>query len=233
MNKSILIQCRLSSSRFPEKMLAGIADYSLVEYVYHRCRESKIADKIAIITSDDVSDNQLYELCINKGIPVFRGDLNNVLKRYIDASDFFNAKLICRVCGDSPFVDITAIDEMLAKCELESNIDYMVTKNSLNGFTSEVFHKKTLKQIQSKNLTQADREHVTQYIRQNKKDFVVKEVDLNMNPDDLSGFSLTVDYPADLIIANKVANYLHGFNFTSHQVIDAIRMEYKHDLHST
>ena len=35
-----------------------------------------------------------------------------MLQRYIDASEFFELDVVCRVCGDSPFIDIKYTDDM-------------------------------------------------------------------------------------------------------------------------
>ena len=111
--KGILIQSRLSSSRLPKKMLMDIGGYKLVEFVYKRAILSTQSDMVAIITSTHRSDDELYEFCKAKNIPVFRGSLDNVLERYIEASDFFELDIVVRVCGDSPFVDVDYIDEQL------------------------------------------------------------------------------------------------------------------------
>jgi len=222
MSKAILIQSRLSSSRFPEKMLNPLGDMTLVEYVYHRCRQSKKADEVMIITSIEKSDDKLYKLCIDKGIPVFRGDLNDVLKRYISAGEFLETDTICRVCGDSPFVDINAIDSEFEAMEIYDNLDYIATKNSLNGFMSETFALDLLQKVYNYDLTNDDREHVTKYIRDNISKFDTNEIDLGTRPKNLETFTLTVDYEKDLEIAEKIVQELDGFDFTSIDVLSIL-----------
>src|SRR5574344_61029 len=112
MKKAILIQATLSSTRFPNKVMCELNSYSLIEYIYTRCKQTKIANQVIVITSIDSTDDPLYNLCIQKQISVFRGNLHDVLYRYIDAAEFHKIDVICRVCGDSPFVDIEAIDKM-------------------------------------------------------------------------------------------------------------------------
>jgi len=148
--KGILIQSRLSSSRLPKKMLMNLGEFKLVEFVYRRCLLSKESDICAVITSTDSSDDELYNFCIKKDIPIFRGSLNNVLQRYVDASEFFGLDLICRVCGDSPFVDTKYIDEMFADL-INNNIDYIgFDKDTIiHGLDSEVFKFNILKGLNS------------------------------------------------------------------------------------
>lgn len=222
LNKAILIQARLSSSRFPKKMIRKLGDITLVEYVYHRCLKSKIADQVIVITSTDASDDELYSLCNEKKIPVCRGSLNNVLKRYIQCAVDVKAAVICRVCGDSPFVDVDAIDESLKFFDTDETLDYVSTENSLNGFMSEVIRLDMLKQIHSYPLSDSDKEHVTKYIRENSEKFSTKFLNLDLNPVLLKDYTLTIDYENDLKIANTIIDQLDGFSFKSSDIIDIL-----------
>lgn len=222
MKKCILIQSRLSSTRFPKKMLSQLGDYKLVEYVYNRCKESKVADEVMVITSSQESDNELYEYCLLKDIAVFRGDLDNVFKRYLDAAQVNNIDVICRVCGDSPFVDVDAIDKMFI--ELSNNkLEYIAPINVLNGFMSEVFTLDLLQKVYNFELTKEDKEHVTKYVRDNKNRFKTKELNLNLRDKNLEKYTLTVDYPNELEIAQNIASNLKDFSFKSKDVINILK----------
>jgi spore coat polysaccharide biosynthesis protein SpsF (cytidylyltransferase family) len=228
--KDILIQARLSSSRFPQKMLANLEDYKLVEYVYKRCKQSKVADNVMIITSIEKSDDELYNFCLKQNIPIFRGDLNNVLKRYLNASQKYNIDIVCRVCGDSPFVDVDAIDKMFKDIE-KKQLDYIHTTNILNGFMSEVFTLALLKKVYSMPLTLEDKEHVTKYIRDNISEYKTSELDLNLKDKKLEKYTLTIDYTKDLEIANLIAKRLGRFDFKSNDVINILKdMEDENEL---
>ena len=221
--KSILIQARLSSSRFPRKMLEKIGNITLLEYVYNRCKLSKESNDVIVITSDEQTDDELYKLCGEKNIPVFRGSLDNVLKRYIDASHKYDLDVVCRVCGDSPFVDVEAIDKMFSEFKNDDSLEYMSTANSLNGFMSEVVTLELLEKIYTKNLTNEDMEHVTKFICDNLNKFNTKKLDLNLRPKELESFALTVDYPKDILIAQSISKKLNNIAFTSNDVVDILK----------
>ncbi len=223
MRKVILIQARLSSSRFPKKMLHQLNGISLIEYVYNRCKQSNRADDVVVITSIEKSDDELFELCKSKNIAVYRGDLNNVLKRYIGASEFFDVDVICRVCGDSPFVDIEAIDKMFLQFNDVATLDYMQTKNTLNGFMSEVFTLNLLKKIYNADLSVEDKEHVTKYLRDNMSNFNTKELILDLRPEELAKFTLTIDYLDDIFIAEKIIRHLINYEFKSNDIIEILK----------
>jgi spore coat polysaccharide biosynthesis protein SpsF len=215
----ILIQARMSSTRFPGKMLQKLGSSTLVEYVYKRCVTSSEAETVCIVTSEDKTDDALHRLCLEKKIPVCRGDLHNVLKRYITCAEALKASVICRVCGDSPFVDIEAIDEGFKHLKGNPQLEYLYTDNILNGFMSEVFTLEVLKRVHTLDLSESDKEHVTKYMRDNINEFYTECLNLELRPKGLSDYTLTIDYEADLKLAQEINTHLKGFNFKSDDII--------------
>jgi len=222
LNKGILIQARLSSSRYPGKMLDKVGDVTLLEYVFNRCSASRLADKVIVITSKNISDDAICDLCSDKGIPFFRGELDNVLKRYVDAANYNEIDVVSRVCGDSPFVDVEAVDQMFSLFSGGVMYDYVSVSNAINGFISEVFLLEVLEKVMEEKLTDDDKEHVTRYIVNNKKKFRTKSLDLGLNPKEMTAYTLTVDYPRDIVVANRVAEQLNGFCYSSIDVVNAL-----------
>ena len=223
-HKAILIQARLTSSRFPNKMLAEIEGYPLCERVYRRCVGSQNADNVIVLTSDELSDDKLANMCLDKNIPVYRGSLNNVLDRFVSAANLFNVDYVIRVCGDSPFVDIDILDYILSSDELMTEYDYISLCNCLNGFLFEIVKTDILKNISnSSDLSEADREHVTKYIRDRSDSFKCLFVEANLRPKELEHYTLTVDYPADMEITERICKDLKGFDFKSSDVLEILQ----------
>lgn len=224
MRKGILIQARLSSSRFPGKMLKELGGVPLVQYVFNRCKMSSQADFIGVVTSIEQSDDCLYLYCVNNKIPVFRGSLNNVLDRYIQAAKHFKCDFVCRVCGDSPFVDIYYIDKLLRA--LVDNNDYLAVKGGFNGFLSEVVSLAILMKIQSLTSSPEDLEHVTKYIRNHLEmfDHQIFDMDLKVLDKKLQDITLTIDYEQDLELANLIVDKgLHGYDFLSEEAVAVLK----------
>lgn len=218
----ILIQARLSSSRLPGKMLMNLGGIALVEYVYKRCLQSEEVDCVAVITSTEKSDNELVDFCRKKKIPVFRGPLNNVLQRYVDASLFFSVDTVVRVCGDSPFVDIYLLDNLLRE-KVNYEYDFVSIENTLDGFLFEIVTVNTLNLIRDASLLDEDLEHVTLYIKKNLTKFQCKFYDADLRPTKLKRTSLTIDTIDDLILANRIIEKgISGVDFTSQEVIDVL-----------
>lgn len=205
MRKTVLIQARLSSVRFPNKMLSPLGGMPLVEFVYRRCGNSAGTDAVAVITSEDKSDDPIFDHCVKNKMEVYRGPLNNVLERYIRAAEYYNSGIICRVCGDSPFVDTELMDKMFEVIE-EKDLDYVspVKGTFIAGLDSEIITLKALKKSLDNGASGEELEHVTLYIKNNIGDFRTESIDAKLRPDKLRDVSLTVDYPKDLVLCNKI-----------------------------
>lgn len=230
LNTGILIQARMSSARFPGKMLNKLGDFPLVEFVYRRCLESKKADMVAVITSTDPSDDKLYNHCVEQGLNVYRGDLENVLLRYTEGAEHFKLDTVVRVCGDSPFVDVEKIDEMLSLFERE-NLDYMNFDKTtiLWGLDSEIVKTSLLKEISTKELLPEDKEHVTLFIKKTIDQYKTKSLKLHHSEKQVNEIKLTVDYPKDLELCQKLLKHFahKKFKFTSVDIDDALSKELK------
>lgn len=205
-------------------MLKTIGGIPLVEFIYKRCILSNVSNLVSVITSDEESDDELFEYCNRHNIEAFRGSLNNVLHRYVKAAEFYNSSVICRVCGDSPFVDTQLIDEMFQLCEREQ-LDYVAPdkRKCIAGLDSEVITLSALKKSMANYTSDNEIEHVTVYIRNKPKDFRIKFVDADLKPNNLKDFVLTVDYPDDLLLCNKIIDFTgNNFNFSSKDILLAM-----------
>lgn len=220
----IIIQARMSSERFPGKMMSCIYKKTpLLDYVYRRVKVSSI-EHILVATSDDKSDDRLYRYCVKTGIPVFRGSLYNVLKRYIQAAEHIGVKYIVRVCGDTPFVDISLL-ELLAKTLIRDHLDYVSVdkKTCASGFYSEAISLKALKKSAAMTKDKENVEHVTKYIIDNKDKFLTKFTEVDLNPRFMRDFRLTIDYPNDMYTARAIIEKLPDrFCFTSKELLAVV-----------
>jgi len=182
----------------------------LVEYVYRRCLTAENAKITAVLTSTEHSDDPLADHCIKANIPVFRGNLDNVLHRYIEASDHYGVDHVCRVCGDSPFVDTGMIDSMFHDMAI-SGPDYISPAGCIDGFFSEIIRKKALKKVKELTDNSDDLEHVTQFIRNNPNIFKIKTTDIT-NGQYESKVSITIDTAKDLQYCRKIVSLLRKYH---------------------
>lgn len=220
----IIMQARMSSKRFQGKMLSLIGGLPLVEYLYERSKQRRLKN-VFIATSTDFSDNALYDFCVLKNIPVFRGDLDNVMARYINAAGWSGAKNIVRICADTPFVDFSLAAALFGYLKT-GNADYVsFTKETcLPCFYSEAFTLEALRKAALLTRENEDMEHVTRFFIRNPGLFSIRWIDSDLNPEFARNFRLTIDYPEDMDRANAVIKELKDkFSFTSNEVLGVIR----------
>lgn len=221
----IVIQARMSSKRFPKKMLALINDMPLIKYVYKRCQTAGIS-KVIVATSTDSSDDALYEYCCNQNIDVVRGDLENVLDRFVSVSKSLNIDYVVRVCGDTPFVDTEGIRELVTML-IKQKLDYCGYDRQCSHtcFYSEAMTFDALQKSLELTKVREDQEHVTKYILDHLDDFKVELIKPTLFVKSMESKRLTVDYPEDVFLVDQVARGLESeFSFSAQDVVQSFNL---------
>jgi spore coat polysaccharide biosynthesis protein SpsF len=161
-----ILQARMSSSRLPGKVLKQINNKPILKYEVDRVLKSKKIDKLVIATSINKEDDEIEKFANSIGVDCYRGDLNNVLKRYYECALKYNADTIIRITGDCPVIAPDVIDNIMDLFE-KSKVDYIsntLERTFPDGLDVEVFSFTTLKKIYFKATDKDDLEHVTRYI---------------------------------------------------------------------
>ncbi|HYX06099.1 MAG TPA: glycosyltransferase family protein [Bacteroidales bacterium] len=210
-----IIQARQSSSRFPNKVIKNILRKPLIVRLIEQISYSKRLDKIIVATSTEKSDDTLYNVCKTNNIECYRGELDNVLKRYIDAADYYNIDTVIRITGDNPLIDPELIDNMISLFESKNELDYINNVHkygSVHGSGCELIKFTCLKSSYQIIKDQKDKdeylEHVTLFIRKNPDKF---NIHMFVPPENLCRpeISYSVDYPEDLQVIKYIYNKLY------------------------
>ena len=223
-----IIQARMSSKRLPGKVLMKIGDKTLIDRTIDSAMIAKNIDKVYVATSEDESDDVLYEHLVKKNVSVFRGSLNDVFSRYyeIALSEKQNYKNIVRLTGDCPLIDPKVIDETIIE-HFKNNNDYTSTGLSKSyplGQAVEVIKVETLLNLKKEQLEKEDLEHVTRYIWKRPNEFVCgSKVYINKNFPNCSELRLTVDQIEDFELIKtiiKSLNYQNEKNVSLEKIIE-------------
>ena len=194
-NKTIaIIQARLTSTRFPNKILQKIENQTLIQILVNRLLLSKKVDQVIVAIPNNKENRSIKKYI--KGIKFFLGNENNVLDRYFKTAKKFKATTIVRICGDCPFIDPKVIDQILTIYD-KKKYDYIsntIKPTFPDGLDVEAFSFKVLKEAWVKAKSNYDKEHVTTYILKNKR---FKKFNY-MYKKDLSRIRLTIDEKIDL-----------------------------------
>lgn len=164
-----LIVCRYSSSRLPGKILYKINNKSVIDYIYERVNLVFPRDNIVICTSSDESDLPIIKHCKDSKYLFYRGDLQNVAKRFLECSMHYGFDYSVRINGDNIFVDSLVLSKMK---DISVDNDFDLITNVPNrtfpiGMSIEILRTQFLSEIISLIKNSEDKEHVTKYIYDN------------------------------------------------------------------
>ena len=215
LNKNIffILQIRTGSTRLPGKMLMPFFNGKTIpEIIIDRLIINGVAtENIVIATTNSSQDDKLVELLKHKECKIYRGDENNVLKRFIDAATQFKTEFFFRICADNPFLNFKYIAEIIKSIDLgktdyashylENNIPAIKTHF---GLFCEYTNLKTLKIIAALTNSTTDLEHVTPFIYEHAELFNIQKLQI---PDLLTKnkwLRLTIDTQEDFEMAQTV-----------------------------
>lgn len=205
--KIAIVQARLSSTRLPNKVLKNILTKPLIQHVIDRLNESQLIDQVVIATTTEDEDNLIVKWCQKNKVPFFRGDRDDVLSRFYFCAKENQASDIIRVTSDNPLTDPKIIDKTI-EYYLEGDLDYCsnnLEKSYPHGLDVEVFNFGSLEKSHNESSDPVHREHVTQYIRQNKDLFNISAI---KHSKDLSHIRVTMDENEDFQLIEIVMSLL-------------------------
>lgn len=209
---ALVIQARMSSSRFPEKVLSPLCGTPMLLWTINYCL--KVNLPLFVLTSTDESDDQLIGMLEKNYVSYYRGSLDNVVSRYLSFMEEHQVKKVVRISGDSPLINpdvifkVIAQDQELADADLTTNV---FPRSFPRGQSVEVIPRKSLELLRNRSLSELDIEHVTSYFYANYKEFKINNLH---NTKDLSYINLSVDSKEDLLRVNKFMA-LKSLNYSS------------------
>ena len=206
-----ILQARVSSSRLPGKVLKPLLGEPMLLRQIERLRDVHQIDQLLVATSREASDDAIEALCITNGIACFRGDLNDVLERFHQATQTFAPEHIVRLTADCPLTDPALIDEVIA-FYLAGDYDYVsncVEASYPDGLDVEIFRASCLDEASREARLPSQREHVTPFIHQQAERY---KVGVYRNAMDLSHLRWTVDEPKDFELVSMIYDALYRKN---------------------
>lgn len=204
-----IIFSRFDSRRLPGKALVDINGRSLLGRVLDRTKKINILDEIIIATTERAVDNVIAGFAKAEGIKCFRGNLNDVVLRAIEACNEYKLDGFVRVCGDRPFFDPFVINCLIQEY-IEKRLDLATTTGAEPlppGLTGEVVSLAALKDIAPK-LGAYDKEHVTTFFYRNPEIFKIRALPASAYIQPGNKIRLVVDDKRDLERARWIASHI-------------------------
>jgi glutamate-1-semialdehyde 2,1-aminomutase len=214
-----IVQARMNSVRFPNKVMKKINNVPIIEILLKRLNKSKLINQIILATSTDKSNKILVNHVESLGFSCIEGSDSNVLNRYVQAAKKTEADIVVRITGDCPLVDPDLVDECIRGFQ-ESKVDYYSNTSPPtfpDGLDVEVIKFTALMKAAQESNKPSHKEHVTLYIRESNKFSKLNY----FNNEDLSSLRWTVDDPVDFDVILKIFNYFKtNIYFSWREVLD-------------
>ena len=191
-----VVLARTDSSRLPGKVLTPVLGRPVVGYVFERAAKASGLRGLALATTDRPADDELARYAASLGVPVFRGDVDDVAGRVLACAEDLGVDYALRLNGDSPFLDPHLIEQGLEL--LAENPDVVTSvrgKTFPYGVSVEIVRVAALAQAHQL-MTPDEREHVTAHFYRNADRYRISE--LTSPAPELAAARMVVDNEDDL-----------------------------------
>ena len=185
----------MSSTRLPGKVLLSLGTGTVLSNVVARCAKIGVDEICCAVPEGPLHDAVAAE-ARRSGARVVRGSDADVLDRFAQAAEQCSAGEILRVTADCPLIDPALCGEIIG-LRRKANADY--ASNNMppgfpHGLDAEAFTAEVLARAAKAARSDADREHVTPWLR---RDPTVSRVNLPGPGGGAIEQRWTLDYPAD------------------------------------
>src|SRR4051795_7145095 len=109
----IVVQARMSSARFPGKVLASLHGTPILAHVLQRVALAAPLADVLVATSDQRSDDPVAAYAPTLGVDVVRGPLDDVLERFRMCARQRGVAWIGRGSADSTMLDPAVLGRVL------------------------------------------------------------------------------------------------------------------------
>jgi len=202
-----IIQARMTSTRYPGKMLAPFLGKPLLAHVVKRLRASYASPPVILATSDEAADDPLALYGQSLGIPVVRGPRDDVVGRFVLALQAHPCEAFFRVCGDSPLL-LPHLFNAAVSLYQNGMIDVVTNifpRTFPVGMSVELVRSATFLAAAEGIVDANDREHVTRFFYNNPEQFKICNIqcdgpydpDLKLAVDELGDMQRLTAWLAD------------------------------------
>ena len=172
---TLVIQARIGSTRFPNKIISDLSGAPLIERILQRVKKVKKIGKIIIATTKKREDDILVGIAKSNRVEIFRGSENDLVDRYYQAVKDKNVDHILRLPADNPIPDPLEYNRLInyhlkTDNDFSSNICNFMRNGYPDGFGVEIFTINSLKKIWRNEKRKKFREHIALNFYNYKKD---------------------------------------------------------------
>ena len=206
-----LIPARLSSERLPGKALAQICDRPMIAHLLDRVAASKfIHDRkdIVVCTTTAASDDLLEEAVLKEGCSVFRGHVDDIIKRFSDAMATFEFDVVIQADGDDPLSSTECMDITTSTLLADPTIDIVTMSGLPLGCATKSFTRVAMDKVVASYRTERNDTGFIYFFTKSGlcKHLIIANYDQSIEHDTAR---LTLDYQIDLEVFRNIFKALY------------------------
>ena len=148
-----------------------LAGKPVLEHVVERIQTCQYINNIVVATSADPSDDPIEEWCSQTTTAIYRGSLDDVLDRYVNAARMVKADAVVRITADCPAIDPAIVDEIVRDFFAGDFDSYGLAGEFPDGLDCTVYSREALEIACVEAKLLSEREHVGPYIEKHPEKF--------------------------------------------------------------
>ena len=225
----VIIQARYNSERLLGKVLKVLSKETILSRTINRISKSRKVSSITVATSVHNFDDPIEAHAKTLGVDVFRGDLEDVGSRLLQAANSQNSKNFVRISADSPFIDWRILDYAINIFDLSTPdlVTNIFPRSFPKGQSIEIIKTNALAKICYEGRSLEEKEHVTPYFYNHYQQFNLLSF---TSGQDCSSSNHCIDTQEDFILSEKLIDQYH-IEGQSWQELDQLIIQNK-QLHS-
>ena len=226
-NIAVVVQCRLSSTRLPQKALKILGSKECLCWTLDAMKKVKAARHF--LACDYDSQKELEPIAKKCGWELFAGDRDNVLDRFCSLvkNRFPECDLIVRATGDNPFLFWEAAQKSILDFEENHfDADYFTYSGLPHGSGVELFKAASILKAQGLTDSPYDKEHVGPALYGHPENFVSvfkRAPEEFYAPDMRTTIDTFADYKRAVRLQDFLLSQKSGAPFRAKDVLDAMK----------
>ncbi len=231
LNIVTVVQARMSSTRYPYKVMMDLAGKPLLFRLLERIFASPSAGKVVVATTTDPADDYISDFCHKENISFYRGDSMDLLDRHYKTALCYNADVVVKIPSDCPLIDPGIISRVINYfVDNYGSLDYVSNLHPPtypDGNDVEVMTFPALKTAWLNAEKNFEREHTTPYFWENSQLFRIGNVKWETGLDYSMQHRWTIDYEEDYFFIKTVYEELYPKNklFNMHDILSLLEQK--------
>lgn len=215
-----LIACRMKSSRLPQKALLKIGNLTSAELCMRSALKIRNLHQVVLMTSTVEQDAILRDYTYHPDVVFYQGDPDDLIDRHYRAAQDLGIDVVVRLTADCPYVSDLVAQQVLAS-HFEVGADYSAAEEAAIGGNIEVINRTAFLQLKGLFPNALLCEYLTYYFTNNPTHFHINKMQLT--PDLVRDYRLTLDYEEDLKFFNVVEAHLQTNTGGQYDLRDVFR----------